>query len=262
MRPDPLLAGNPKVEFHDVAISPHYPAKMQVVSVRRFWREFATIRAALRRVPAGEPCLLLFLTATSTAIVAASLLARSRRRDTGIIICLHGELEVLPGWRSRNPLVRRFDLRSVLQQRPKVPLRLLVLEPHIRTELLAVVPQARDLVDVLPIPAIPSEITASPEVPLQDPVRVGLIGQATEAKGISPFLETARQLKQEFGRRIEFYLIGRVFPGDDLARFAVLDVPVSTDRLSRDTYRDMLSKLHFAFLPLRIEYYGFAARPR
>jgi hypothetical protein len=94
---------------------------------------------------------------------------------------------------------------------------------------------------------------------LQYPIRVGLIGQATEAKGLSPFLETARVLKEEFGDRIEFYLIGRVFPGDDVARFAVLDAPVSAERLSRDAFRSLLERLHFAFLPLSEEYYRFAA---
>jgi hypothetical protein len=207
----------------------------------------------------GQQCLLVLLYCASTAIVAASLLARSRRRKVGILVCLHGDLGLLSGWRSRNPAVRQFDLHAMLGKRHSVPLRYLVLEESVKTDLGKIAPSALASVTVLPHPTNPAEITASPPIDLKQPIRVALIGQATEAKGISPFLEAARLLKNEFGERIEFCLIGRVFPGDDLSRFSVLDEPVSTERLSRDRFHELLHRVHFAFLPLQPSYYRLAA---
>jgi hypothetical protein len=259
LRRDAVLTGNLAIEFHDVAIPQQFKTKSQVVSVRRFIREFVTIRRALRTARGSEACLLVLLNATSTAIYAASLLARLRRRETGVLVCLHGNLEVLPGWRSRNPIVRAFDLHSMLNSRSPVPLGYLVLEESIKAELGKIAPRALAAVEVLPFPADLSVIDVLPVLDLRRPIRVGLIGQATEAKGISPFLETARVLKREFGEQIEFHLIGRTFPGGDAARFSVLDSPVSPDRLSREQFRDQIGRIHFALLPLQPSYYRLAA---
>lgn len=259
LRGDRQLVGSRAIEFCDIVISPHYQAKSQVVSVRRFWRELMTLWAALRRVPSREKCLLVLLNATSTCMFAASLVARSRPGKVGVVVCLHGNVETLTGWRSRNPAIRRFDLRGVLSTPQTVPFRYLVLEESIKAELGGIVPEALPAVEVLPHPANPDEIAGTAELTLQLPIRVGLIGQATEAKGISPFLETANLLKQRYGERIEFYLIGRVFPGTDVARFAALDGPVSTERLSREQFRTLLGRVHFAFLPLQPSYYRLAA---
>jgi len=111
----------------------------------------------------------------------------------------------------------------------------------------------------LPHPANLTEIAYCRHLSLQYPVRIGLVGQATEAKGVTPFLETATLLKQQYGERIEFYLVGRVFDGDDVARFAHLDGPVSMEDLGREDFRDLLGRLHFVFLPLQPEYYRLAA---
>jgi len=259
LRGDPLLAGNHHIEFVDVAISPHYLEKSQVVSIRRFWREFVTLLRALRPVPRSEYCLLVMLSTTSTLILAASLIAATRWRRIGALVCLHGNIADLTGWRSRNPVIRRLDLHAMLARRHKLPLRYLVFEPSVRQELGKLVPESLAYTDVLPHPANPAEITQQPSLTQQYPVRVGLVGQATEAKGVTAFLETARQFKQRHGGRVEFYLIGRVFPGDDISRFAGLDGPVSTQQIARNTFRELLGRLHFVFLPLRPEYYRLAA---
>ena len=94
---------------------------------------------------------------------------------------------------------------------------------------------------------------------LRYPVRIGLVGQATEAKGITPFLETSRLFRQKYGKQVEFCLVGRVFPGDDISRFASLDGPLSTTNLARDDFRKLLGRLHFVFLSLQPEYYRLAA---
>ncbi len=259
LRADPLLADDARIEFAEIAISPHYRTKAQVVSVRRFWRELMTLFAALRRAPRGEYCLVLLLSTTSTAILAASLLAMTGLRRMGVAVCLHGDVVTLTGWRSRNPVIRRLDLRAMLAAPQPRPVRFLVLEECIKRELSRLVPRSFAVTDVLPLPTNLAEVAYCRDLPLQYPVRIGLVGQATEAKGITPFLETARLFKQQYGERVEFYLVGRVFPGDDTARFASLDAPVSTTDLARDDFRDLLGRLHFVFLPLQPQYYSLAA---
>lgn len=256
---DPLLAGNHRIEFVDVTISPYYLEKSQIVSVRRFWREIITLLRALRRVPRSEDRLLVMLSTTSTLILAASLIAATGWRRIGALVCLHGNIATLTGWRSRNPVIRRLDLHAMLARRHKLPLRYLVFELSVRQELGKLVPGSLAYTDVLPHPANPAEIVQQSSLTLQYPVRIGLVGQGTEAKGITPFLETVRRFKQSHGDRVEFYLIGRVFPGDDISRFADLDGPVSAEPMARDVFRELLGRLHFVFLPLRPEYYRLAA---
>jgi hypothetical protein len=254
-----LLADNAMIEFREIVISLHYQFKIQVVSVRRFWREFVTVLGALRQVPRNEYCLILMLSATSTAILAASLLAMTGWRRLGVEICLHGDAETLTGWRSRNPAVRHVDLRAMLARRKPEPIRYLVHEESVKGELGKLVPQSLAVTDVLPLPANLAEVEYCRSLRLEYPVRVGLVGQATEAKGITPFLETARLFKQQYGERVEFYLVGRVFPGDDTSAFAILDGPVCTAALSRADFRDLLARLHFVYLPLQPHYYRLAA---
>jgi hypothetical protein len=50
--------------------------------------------------------------------------------------------------------------------------------------------------------------------------------------------------------KVEFCLIGRVFPGDGISRFASLDGPLSTTNLARDDFSKLLGRLHFVFLPV------------
>jgi hypothetical protein len=147
----------------------------------------------------------------------------------------------------------------MLARRKPEPIRYLVLEESIKGELGKLVPQSLTVTDVLPHPANLAEVEYCRSLRLEYPVRVGLVGQATEAKGITPFLETAQLFKQQYGERVEFYLVGRVFPGDDTSAFAILDGPVSTATLSRADFRDLLAHLHFVYLPLQPPYYRLAA---
>ena len=255
LQTDPLLTGNRQIEYHGIEISSHYRTQSQVVSVRRFLDEFKTLFRALQQAPRGEYCLVVLLVASSTAILASLLLAMTGWRRVGIVVCLHGDIASLTGWRSRNPVIRRFDMQGMLRRRHRQPIRYLVFEESVKQELGKLVPQTLAFTDVLPHPANVAEVAFCRDLALRYPVRIGIVGQATEAKGITPFLETAKLFKARYGERVEFYLVGRVFPGDDILRFAALDGPISTENISRDAFRDFLGRLHFVFLPLQPEYY-------
>ncbi|HEY0523206.1 MAG TPA: glycosyltransferase [Stellaceae bacterium] len=259
---DPALTGYGHVAFSPIELSPHYRGKTHIVSARRFRQELATIRAGLAAAPRDEDCLILLLSATPTAIFAASLASRfsgSSRRRVGVQVVLHGNLNEIAGWRPRNPLTRAFDLRSALVAPHPELLRFTVLEEGIKDALGALLPAARPRTDVLPLPINTAEIPERPDTTLQAPVRIGFVGQATAAKGIDFFLDVARDFKARFGDRIEFYLVGRAMPGSDIAPFSVLAHPVTTDHLSRAEFVERLAKLHYVFLPFREGYYNLSA---
>ncbi len=256
---DGALSAVPRIALRPIALSPHHRFKTHIVSLRRGWRELATIRAALRGVPRDEPCLLFLISATPTAIAAASLLLRLDRRIAGVQVGLHGDLNDITAWRSRNPILRLFDLPAVLGRRHAGRLRFLVLEEAIRRELRKRAPEAAAVTDVLSLPVNISEVTRSVPPPLALPLRIGLVGQATEAKGITPFLSLARTVKARHGDRVRFEVVGRAPPASDLSRFAVLDEPITREHLPRAVFCAHLAQLHYVCLPFQPGYYALSA---
>ena len=256
---DEALRERPGISFHEMPLAPWFRYRQHIVSMRRMLREFNIVRSALRAAPRREPCLIMFLSATSTAIFVASLMLRLSRRTLAVQVGLHGELHSLLGWRPRNPLTRALDFTSVLCGQHDPRLRFLVLEEAIRQELERIAPPAAERTDVLPLPVNLGELPLVPELELRRPVQIGFVGQATEAKGISAFLETAATFRERYRGQVEFHLIGRVMPGSDLASFAVLDSPASELHLSRQEFLDRLARLHFVFLPFKPGYYNLSA---
>lgn len=259
LQADASLTAFRQIDFTPIRLSSHFRFKTHIVSLRRGMREFATMWAALRRLPPGEPGLLFLISATPTAIFAASVLARLMRRCAGVAVGLHGNLNDLTAWRSRNPLVRAFDLPSLLRVRRRAPVRFIVLEESIRRALANLAPEAARATDVLPHPVIQTEVDRAAPVSFTLPLHIGLVGQATEAKGITRFLELARELKARHGDKVTFEVVGSAPPGSDLGRFAVLDAPVTHEHLSREAFCARLARLHFVCLPLQQGYYSLSA---
>lgn len=259
LKRDAGLTSRPQISFHPISLDEQFAQRPHIVSFRRFLRELAAMRAALRSIP-NEPCLIMLISATSTAIFAASILSRTQRRRIGIQVGLHGNLNDLNGWRSRNPAIRALDTRSALTSRHPDALRFLVLEQAIRTELDRLAPTAAARTDVLELPVNISEIPDVPETELKLPVRIGFVGQATEAKGISSFLEAAGRLKARHGSAVEFHLVGRAISGSDLTRFNILDSPITDQHLPRASFLERLGALHYVFLPYQPNgYYNLSA---
>jgi glycosyl transferase family 1 len=264
LRRDPALTDLANVHFRPIEVSPLFRGKTHVVSARRFRQEFATLRAALRDVPPDEGCLLMLISATPTAIFAASLMGRSPRRRLGVQVGLHGNLNEITEWRPRNPLTRRFDLASALSLPPPIPksaarLRFLVLEQPIKEALERIAPGAAARTDVLPLPINEAELPERSTVRMVPPIRLGFVGQATKAKGFDVFLALARDLKARHGERVAFHLIGRPVPGADLGPLAVLADPSTIEHLSRAEFVARLAKMHYVLLPFREGYYNLSA---
>ena len=256
---DRQLAARRNVRFSPIAVSAHYRSKTHIVSVRRFLRELATLWSGLRGSPRGDTCLVILLSATPTAIFAASWMSRLHAGRTAVQVILHGNLNDITGWRPRNPLTRAFDLRSALAAHHPSWLRFVVLEPAIAEELAKEIPRAGRRTAVLPLPMNAAEFPEGPPLPLAAPLRIGYVGLATEAKGIGFFLDVATDFKARHGNRIEFHLVGSALRGTDLSRFAVLDNEVGHAHVPRADFVRQLASLHFVFLPYRKGYYERSA---
>jgi hypothetical protein len=257
LRQDQHLAALANVEFHPVGLPSEARGAVNVFSPRRFLHELRTIRAALARAPAGEPCLILLASSTGTEIRAARLAGRLSGRRFGVQVALHGYLNSAFAWRSRNPLLRALDFRAMLAK-PTRGLRFLLFEDSIRRELVRLVPETESVTDVLPLAVNTSELGAFRARRLDLPLDIGLVGGATEAKGITPFLETARMFRARHGTMLRFHIVGGRLPGSDPGRFADIAHDVTLGHLPRQVFLDRLAALHYVFLPMQPGYYNLS----
>jgi glycosyltransferase involved in cell wall biosynthesis len=251
------VATSAKVTFHTIVLSETFRHRPHIVSFKRLLREFRVIAKALSEVPPGEDCLLILLSATSTSLVAANWLARLRRGRTLVQAELHGNLNELTGWRHRDPLRRALDLKSVLSRRHR-RLRYLVLEEFIRDRLSALSPATAGATDVLPHPLALQGHAGAP-IPLELPLRLGLVGLGSEEKGMGAFLRIAQRLKGEFGERVRFHHVGTFVPGCDLSLYALLEEPPAVKQLTREEFLERIHRLHYVVFPFSRNYYGLSA---
>jgi glycosyltransferase involved in cell wall biosynthesis len=258
LRRDPLLMALPRLSMEAITPHPEWQGRPQIVSPRRAAAEFAIIRAALRRVPADEPCLVMLISTTATEPFAAAWAARLSGRRVGIQVGFHGNLNDALGWRPRNPLLRRFDTRASLDARYAAPLRFLVLEEGIRDALAAISPAAAARTDVLPLPINPAEAAAEP-IALDGEVRFGFVGLGTPDKGMDSFMALARAIAAAHPGRAAFFHVGRLPAGADPAAYAGLAHPPATAALSRADFVERLGRLHHVVLPFRRGYYDLSA---
>jgi hypothetical protein len=259
LQSDPTLVRQPNVSFRAISTSRHFVYRPQIVSFRRGLRELWTLLSVLRNVPGKEPCLIVLLSATPTAIFLASALSRRLRRRIGVQVGLHGNLNDAFGWRSRNPLTRAIDLHAALIDRHRGRVRFLVLEQAIWRALAQRAAAAADATDVVPHPINPAEADSAEPQPLSMPLRIGLVGQATESKGITPFRQLASEFNQTLPDAVSFHLVGHPAAGADIQAFSVLREPTATWRLSRGEFTERLRRLHYVCLPLESAYYELSA---
>jgi hypothetical protein len=259
LRNDRELTACTNIAFEPIAPYPKLRGKTQLVSFGRLWREFTILRRALAHAPKGEPCLIFLISASPTAIAAASLLARLSPHRIGVMVGLHGNLNDAFGWRPRNPLTRALDLHAMLIAPHPKWLRFMVLEEGIRDTLGTLLPVAASRTDVLELPINAAEVAGQRVPDFAPPIRIGLVGLATEAKGTGLFLDIAREMTARFPGKVAFHHVGRLAPGTDPAPFQVLADPPATEHLSRETFIARLAALHYVFLPIREGYYNLSA---
>jgi hypothetical protein len=188
------------------------------------------------------------LSAVASTIAAIKLIHATRRRSVPVQAVLHGYLNDIVGWRSRNPLRRVCDLRSALEHWRDPKLEYVVLEEPIRSQLVALIPGIEDQVVCLNHP-FPASETNEKANALCYPIRIGFLGLATPQKGFDVFLAMAKKIKSIRGSLVEFHAFGRLMNGVAQQQFEFLETSPVTAGLPRREYLENVRRLHYVCLP-------------
>ena len=179
---------------------------------------------------------------------------RWRAEDGPIDLILHGSLAANYIWRSRNPLVRGWDMRSCLARQTAPGVRLVGLELGVDAALVAEFPVLAGSVGVLEHPVLEREWSDA-DVSSAGPVAVGFLGFGSVRKGFDVFADLARRVGNP---ALVFDGIGHndAEAGVDVSGLRRKLAPVSIDR---QTYLQGLLGLDLVCLPLHGRSYEFAA---
>ena len=172
-------------------------------------------------------------------------------------LILHNHLAEAMRWRSRNPLIRAFDLRAVMQ-RPLPPnVRLVALELGIRDAAVAVAPALAPSVETLEHPVLESEWARERPAPSDDePLRIAFVGHASAGKGFDLFAGWARRHARP---GLEFHAIGIASPDALAMDLGGLTRRPAARSESRPDYLAALAACDLVCLPLPPRSYEYVA---
>ncbi len=197
--------------------------------------------------------LLVFASCTATSLNAVTQLGLAGK----CLSMLHGNAGELRGWRSRNPVLRWFDLTGALGRYAAAGGRTLVLEARIRDQLSSDFPWLEPSLGCIPHPLLPEE-AQPPRAHMGRPIRVGFLGGATLAKGFPEFVELARLVTASRPGVFEFRAIGGCTKECADLDQSCLARPAA-DPLPRDEFLQEVTALDFLFTWQKDDYYGDAA---
>ncbi len=133
--------------------------------------------------------------------------------DTRVIthFMLHGTNRDELQHRSRNPLVRRWDVQSAIQRVNPSEVKFLVLDAATIPAWADISPQLEPMLLALDIAIMPGEsLRSGIRSSSSTPLKFGLLGQATEAKGFFAFRNLAERVEERTPGMAEFHLVGRL----------------------------------------------------
>lgn len=200
--------------------------------------------------------LLVLCSASGTVLAAMQLLMRPKKQMLQVF--LHGNLNDLNGWRSKNPVRRFFDFSSTLKRVSRSGVQFLVLEEHILARAVSDFPWMKKNVRHFPHPQIDDESIIHAKQ-LQFPVKIGLLGISSPDKGFAEFAALAKTLKRKFPSKFEFHAIGKRHKSNVVADFEMLDRAPSNSQLERDAYLRQIDEMHFLFFWPVGDYYKNAS---
>ena len=200
--------------------------------------------------------LLILTSATGTVLTALEIIPRKKNQKLQIF--LHGNLNDLDGWRSRNPFRRIGDLHAAIGRAASNNTQFIVLEEHIRSSAGRKWPWIADKLQFFPHPII-SEESVTHLKTLGAPIKIGLAGIASPDKGFVQFRELAHRMKTTFPERFEFHSVGKRHQTNKDSDFEFLDTCPSEKQLERADFLSQLDKMHFLFFWPTGEYYNNAS---
>jgi hypothetical protein len=212
-------------------------------------------RSFMAQAIANRPVRLAALLGVDSNLWAVAGCFWPRLSPAPLHMILHGQLGDAMIWRSRNPLVRAFDMVAQLRRKLPAQVRLVTLELGVADAIAAIAPALRPALATLEHPVLVSEWPQM--APRRHPaMRIGFLGHARRAKGYQVFVELARQ-----GRRpaLEFHAIGLSSPETDHLDAGALTRRPTAAGLARQDYLRAVAELDLVCLPLHSRAYDFTA---
>lgn len=200
--------------------------------------------------------LLILTSVTGTALTALQIIPRKKNQKLQIF--LHGNLNDLEGWRSRNPFRRIGDLHAAIRRAALSNTQFIVLEEHIRFSAGRKWPWIAEKLQFFPHPIIVEESITHSKT-LGAPIKIGLAGISSPDKGFAQFRELAHRMKANFPGGFEFHSIGKRHQTNKDSDFEFLDTCPSEKQLERAEFLSQLDKMHFLFFWPTGEYYNNAS---
>jgi hypothetical protein len=177
-----------------------------------------------------------------------------QRRLGPVDLLLHGSLAANYVWRSRNPFIRWWDLRSTLRRPVREGVRLLGLELGVDSALCAEFPRLSGAVGVLEHPVLQRDWSDS-TVSWRTTIAVGFLGFGSVRKGFDIFAGLATSARNP---AVAFDAVGHCDHTADLD-ISGLRLKLSPTSLPREVYLEQLRHLDLVCLPLHGRSYEFAA---
>ena len=221
---------------------------------RRWIADFKLLKYLLKRSNEDAFAHLVLTAAGPSILVALKLLLCFLQGIKSTQIILHGNLNELTEWRSRNPFIRWQNLRTALTLGNNKKIQYIVLEESIRETLLRILPSLQGSVAVLDHPIPPHE-EATDIINFHPPFHFGFLGLATEAKGFPLYSKVACVMSKKFSQFVEFHVIGRILDNGQKLEMDGLSSKPDTGRLSRNEFVRRLKSLHFTCFPYIKNYY-------
>jgi hypothetical protein len=223
----------------------------------RLPRELSLFRKSLSGAQTA-PRLRLLLSAHRSTLWALKLHQTTSRLAPPTQVVLHGGASEAVGWRSRNPFMRAFDMRSTLERCVGPKIQYVVLEHGIAEKLQARVAKIATAVIAVPHPVTQSEVRDEPPPP-RDALRIGFLGLATPAKGFPAFVRIASAITAESAGRVEFHVLGAAPFGSAPVVYPPLSRQPAVAQIPRDEYLTALRSMHYVCLPYAGGHYDLTA---
>lgn len=249
---DPALIG--RTAWHPVQLPPR-----RSTTAQRLWSDARLLKHVADQVARSDPGgIVLSLQAVAPILLAAALGRRSGLIGVRVQAILHGYLNQIVGWRSRNPFRRAIELRTALSLAIE-HVTLIALEAGVREVMLDIMPSVGARLETLrhPLPVLNTTYPTMTYV-AGAPVRFGFLGLATPEKGFDIFLDAARRLKPKYGPAIEFHAIGRSPAARqvcDPKDVGVLSTWPTRGPVPRLDFDKRVAELHYVCVPFSTQHY-------
>lgn len=170
--------------------------------------------------------------------------------EIDINLILHNDLSANFDWRSKNPFIKAFDLRTSLTLNMPNNLNIVVLELGIRESLLEIYPNLKKNIKLLEHPILSSDCNAGKPFD-QTNIKIGFVGHCSKNKGFNTFLDIAKRYQSNV---VTFYAIGQKESGSSDDNFDALERTPSLSSVPRDEYVKLVADMDIICLPVSTGY--------